>query len=161
MKARFLLGPGGGRRGPHRVGVGRGLHQPAEDRLRPKLRPAARRKLWCCWGSCSRRPSCSSCRGRPRRWWGRRCWRWGLPPGGVVAIQLLRLRSWGTIRPDLRGAFVLRVALGQVATLPLVIAGVAVLAGGPGGLYWLVPGTVFPILVALFAAWVLLVEINR
>ena len=70
MKARFLLGPGGGRRGPHQVGVGRGLYQPAEDRLRPKLRPAARRKLWCCWGSCSRRPSCSSCRGRPRRWRG-------------------------------------------------------------------------------------------
>jgi hypothetical protein len=78
--------------------------------------------------------------------------------GCVVAIQLLRLRSWGTMSPDLRGAFVLRVALGQVATLPLVIAGVAVLAGG---LYWLVPGTVFPILVALFAVWELLVEINR
>jgi hypothetical protein len=30
-----------------------------------------------------------------------------------------------------------------------------------GGLYWLVPGTVFPILVALFAVWELLVEINR
>jgi hypothetical protein len=67
----------------------------------------------------------------------------------------------GTIRSDLRGAFELRVALGQVATLPLVIAGVAVLAGGPGGLYWLVPSTVFPILVALFAVWELLVEINR
>ena len=50
------------------------------------------------------------------------------------------------------------LSLGQVATLPLVIAGVAVLAGG---LYWLVPGTVFPILVALFAVWELLVEINR
>jgi hypothetical protein len=78
--------------------------------------------------------------------------------GCVVAIQLLRLRSWGTMSPDLRGAFVLRVALGQVATLPLVIAGVAVLAGEG---YWLVPGTVFPILVALFAVWELLVEINR
>jgi hypothetical protein len=43
----------------------------------------------------------------------------------------------------------------------IVLPSVAVLAGGPGGLYWLVPGTVFPILVALFAAWVLLVEINR
>jgi hypothetical protein len=81
--------------------------------------------------------------------------------GCVVAIQLLRLRSWRTMRPDVRGAIVLRVALGQVATLSLVIAGVAVLAGGPGGLYWLVPGTVFPILVALFAGWELLVEINR
>jgi len=53
--------------------------------------------------------------------------------GCVVAIQLLRLRSWRTIRPDLRVAFVLRVALGQVATLPLVTAGVAVLAGGGEG----------------------------
>jgi hypothetical protein len=63
---------------------------------------------------------------------------------------------------EARSAWGLRAAgglsLGQVATLPLVIAGVAVLAGG---LYWLVPGTVFPILVALFAVWELLVEINR
>ncbi len=78
--------------------------------------------------------------------------------GCVVAIQL---RSWGTMRPDLRQVFVLRVALGQIATLPLVVAGIAVLAGGLGGLYWLVAGMVFSILVALFEAWVLLVEINR
>ena len=81
--------------------------------------------------------------------------------GWVVVIQLLRLRSWRAMRPDLRQAFVLRVALGQIATLPLVVAGIAVLAGGLGGLYWLVAGMIFSILVALFEAWVLLVEINR
>jgi hypothetical protein len=81
--------------------------------------------------------------------------------GCVVAIQLRRLTSWGTMRPDLRQAFMLRVALGQIATLPLVVAGIAVLVGGLGGLYWLVAGMVFSILVALFEAWVLLVEINR
>jgi hypothetical protein len=83
--------------------------------------------------------------------------------GWVVVIQLLRLRSWRAMRPDLRQAFVLRVALDQIATLPLVVAvaGIAVLAGGLGGLYWLVAGTVFSILVALFEAWVLLIEINR
>ena len=81
--------------------------------------------------------------------------------GWIVAIQLPRLRDWGTMRADLRGPFVLRVVLGQVATLPLVIAGVAVLWVGPGGLYWLMAGTVFSILAALFEAWVLLVEINR
>jgi hypothetical protein len=42
-----------------------------------------------------------------------------------------------------------------------VIAGVGVLWVGPGGLYWLVAGTIFSILAALFEAWVLLVEINR
>jgi uncharacterized membrane protein YesL len=81
--------------------------------------------------------------------------------GCVVAIQLLRLRSWGTMRPDLRQPFVLRVALGQIATLPLVVAGIAVLVAGLGGLYWLVAGMILSILVALFEAWVLLVEINR
>jgi hypothetical protein len=81
--------------------------------------------------------------------------------GWIVAIQLPRLRDWGTMRADLRGPFVLRVVVGQVATLPLVIAGVGVLSVGPGGLYWLMAGTVFSILAALFEAWVLLVEINR
>jgi modulator of FtsH protease len=81
--------------------------------------------------------------------------------GCVVVIQLLRLQYWGTMRPDLRQAFVLRVVLGQIATLPLVVAGITVLTGGLGGLYWLVAGMVLSILVALFEAWVLLVEINR
>jgi hypothetical protein len=81
--------------------------------------------------------------------------------GWVVAIQLLRLRSWRTMQSDLRGPFVLRVTLCQIATLPIVVAGIAVLTVGRGGLYWLVAGTVFAILVALFDAWVLLVEINR
>src|SRR5215217_1350179 len=53
--------------------------------------------------------------------------------GWIAAIQLPRLREWGTMRADLRVSFVLRVVLGQVATLTLVIAGVAVLWVGPGG----------------------------
>ena len=81
--------------------------------------------------------------------------------GWIVAIQLPRVRDWGTMRADLRGPLVVRVVLGQVATLPVVISGVVVLSVGPGGLYWLMAGTVFSILAALFEAWVLLVEINR
>ncbi len=65
------------------------------------------------------------------------------------------------MRPDLRQPFVLRVALGQIATLPLVVAGIAVLVAGLGGLYWLVAGMIFSTIVALFEAWVLLVEIHR
>ena len=78
-----------------------------------------------------------------------------------MTIQLQLLLRWGAMRPDLRLPFVLRVALGQIATLPLVIAGDTVLSVGLGGLYWLVAGTVFSIPAALFEAWVLLVEINR
>jgi modulator of FtsH protease len=86
---------------------------------------------------------------------GLAAWLW------IVAIQMPLLRHWGAMRADLRGPFVLRVVLGQVATLPLVIAGVAMLSVGLGGLYWLMASTVFSILAALLEAWVLLVEINR
>jgi hypothetical protein len=79
----------------------------------------------------------------------------------ILAIQLLRITEWATMSPDLRKPFVLRVALGQIALLTLVVAGIAVMALGPGGLYWLVAGTNLAILVALFDAWVLLIEINR
>jgi modulator of FtsH protease len=51
--------------------------------------------------------------------------------------------------------------MSQIATIPTIVAGIAVLAGGLGGLYWLVAGMVFSILAALFEAWVLLTEINR
>jgi hypothetical protein len=81
--------------------------------------------------------------------------------GWVLVIQVPRLRTWATIRPDLRQPFVLRVVLAQIATLLLVVSGFAVLAVGLGGLYWLVAGMIFSILVALFEAWVLLIEINR
>lgn len=81
--------------------------------------------------------------------------------GWVAYIQLLRLKGWQAMEPVLRRAFVLRVVLGQVATLPFIAAGIAVLTGGLGGLYWLVVGMVFSILVALVASWVLLIEINR
>jgi modulator of FtsH protease len=81
--------------------------------------------------------------------------------GWIVAIQSLRLKNWATMEPGLRKPFILRVVVAQVGTLPFVAAGFFVLVEGLGGLYWLVAGTVFSILAALFDAWVLLVEINR
>ena len=53
--------------------------------------------------------------------------------GWVGVIQLLRLRGWRAMGPDLRVAFVLRAVLGQAATLPFVAAGIAVLFEGLGG----------------------------
>lgn len=79
----------------------------------------------------------------------------------VVALQMLQPRNWRALGPVFHRTFVMRVALGQVATLPFVVAGIAVLGWGTDGLYWLVPGIVFSFMVALFDAWVLLIEINR
>ena len=79
----------------------------------------------------------------------------------VVTIQLLVLRNWRSLEPAFRRHFVPRVVLCQVATLPILAAGVGLLGWGEGGLYWLVVGVVLSFLVAVLDAWVLLVEIHR
>lgn len=70
-------------------------------------------------------------------------------------IRYLRLRSghpWSW--------FLYRAILGQLATVPFCVAGIALLAGAPDALYWLVPGFVFSFIAGGVSAWVLLVEIQ-
>src|SRR5215207_4788631 len=80
---------------------------------------------------------------------------------GIVALQLQLLPNLRSLEPNLRRHFVARVVLGQVATLPIVAAGVGVLLWGVGGLYLLVAGVMLSMLVAVEEAWVILVEIHR
>ena len=57
--------------------------------------------------------------------------------------------------------FVNRVVMGQFATLPFVVAGITLLLGMPGAMYWLVPGFIFSFVAGVVSSWVLLVEILR
>jgi hypothetical protein len=57
--------------------------------------------------------------------------------------------------------FLYRTVLGQLATIPFVVAALCLLAGICNGIYWLVPGFVFSFAAAMVSAWVLLVEILR
>jgi len=57
--------------------------------------------------------------------------------------------------------FAYRAILGQIATVPFCVAGIALLLGSPGALYWLVPGFAFSFIAGGLSAWVLLVEIQR
>jgi hypothetical protein len=54
-----------------------------------------------------------------------------------------------------------RIVMAQVAVLPLLVAGVSLLLRAGGGLYWLVPGVLLCLVVAVLDAWVLLIEILR
>jgi len=47
------------------------------------------------------------------------------------------------------------------ASLPPIVAGVSLMAGWGGGLYWLVPGVVITLVGCVLNTWVLLVEILR
>ncbi len=79
----------------------------------------------------------------------------------IVTIHLRHLRNWQALEANLRVNFMGRVVLGQLATLPFVAAGVAVLSWGVSGLYLLVAGVILSFVVAVAEAWVLLVEIHR
>jgi hypothetical protein len=76
----------------------------------------------------------------------------------LVIIHLRAVR--GRVGPS-SGALAGRIVVVQVAVLPLLVAGFSLLLGAGGGLYWLVPGVLLCLVVAVLDAWVLLIEILR
>jgi hypothetical protein len=77
----------------------------------------------------------------------------------LTAIWIRALRAPIPNQP--RFVPVISTVVTQAATLPIVVAGVSLLLGAGGGLYWLVPGMAFSLVVAVVNAWVLLVEVVR
>lgn len=55
----------------------------------------------------------------------------------------------------------MRSVFAELAVTPTVVAGVLMVAGLPGGLWWQAAGTMLCIAVGILDAWVLLVEILR
>jgi hypothetical protein len=67
----------------------------------------------------------------------------------------------GRADPQSRLAYASDLAIAELAVVPVVGAGVSLVAGAGGGLYWLVPAFVFAFVTAAVHGWVLLVEIKR
>lgn len=76
-------------------------------------------------------------------------------------VTVLDVRILRATESRYRRSFIFNMVLSQFATLPYIIAGIAILLSGAPGLYWLVPAIIFSFLKAILDAWVLLVEINR
>ena len=74
----------------------------------------------------------------------------------VLSVNILRGSN-----AQYRRVHVVNLLLNQVAMLPYLIAGISLLLGDEGGLYWVVPAIIFSLIKAIADAWVLLVEINR
>ncbi len=76
----------------------------------------------------------------------------------LVGLDVRNLRATDA---QYRRAYALNIVLSQLATLPYLIAGIAIMTNGLGGLYLLVPGVIFSLIKAILDSWVLLIEINR
>jgi hypothetical protein len=78
-----------------------------------------------------------------------------------VVPTALQIRAWGSHSYYTPQIALFRFLSYQIATLPAVITGLAVMGVVPGGLYWLGAFIVLALIVAMTNAWVLLVEIVR
>jgi hypothetical protein len=79
----------------------------------------------------------------------------------VIHLKAVRGRIGAVRIGPSRPVLVAWIATAQVAVLPFLVAGVSLLLQAGGGLYWLVPGVVLCLVVAVLNAWVLLIEILR
>ena len=78
-----------------------------------------------------------------------------------VILSLLHRHTLRHIETEFRRHATFNAAIGQLVALSWFLGGVALLVEGPVGLGWLVPSILASYVLALFNAWVLLVEINR
>jgi hypothetical protein len=79
--------------------------------------------------------------------------------GLIMTVLLVRIGAGAG--GATRAQYLLRRCLGQLASLPIIIAGISVIAGDGGGLYWLAFSSIVAIIAGMIGAWVLLVEILR
>ena len=82
--------------------------------------------------------------------------------GAAMAAALLVKRLRLPRAPDEPLTWTLTpTAVILASTLPMIAAGISVLVGGGGGLYWLVAELIAGFAGAVFNGWILLVEIHR
>lgn len=83
--------------------------------------------------------------------------------GAVIWIvqTILQVLQWRLRLDQPRWWIGWRIVLSQFATVPFCIAGVSLLTGLPGGLYWMAPACILSLWLGVASAWILLIEIMR
>jgi hypothetical protein len=82
--------------------------------------------------------------------------------GLVMTVSLVRIGSGAAnVGGATRSQYLGRLCLGQLASLPIIVAGISFITGDGGGLYWLALSTIVAVVAGMIGAWVLLVEILR
>ena len=81
---------------------------------------------------------------------------------GVVLVVAVTISAVRTHVPVTKWQWTIpTILLALASSVPMVIAGVTVMAGAGGGLYWAVGELILGFSIAIYHAWVLLIEILR
>jgi len=78
-----------------------------------------------------------------------------------VILSLLHRHTLKHIEDEFRRHAMFNATIGQLLALSWFLGGLALFFEGDAGIGWLVPSIMLSYVLALFNAWVLLVEINR
>jgi modulator of FtsH protease len=81
--------------------------------------------------------------------------------GGVMATQAIWVTARTPVEGDRRSWRVERLVTLLLPSAMFLGGGLSLIAGGGGGLYWVLAATVFAFIVSAINAWVLLVEVLR
>lgn len=79
----------------------------------------------------------------------------------VVGLAILNVAQWRLVDARFRTRLLVHIVLGRIGVLFFAAAGMTLMFGVGGGLYWAAPALIFSLGAAVYNAWVLLIEIVR
>jgi len=86
---------------------------------------------------------------------------WELLGGGAIWAAITSLRMSRSVDWAGDRHLASRIVTPVIATFPLVVGAISLIAGSGGGLYWIAAGIVASVFAAVINAWIVLVEILR
>jgi hypothetical protein len=78
-----------------------------------------------------------------------------------IFVTNLHRTAYHEQKDTLLAYLTIRITIAQVATIPIIVSGISLILKAGGGLAWLAFGLAMCIVVAVFDAWVLTIEIVR
>jgi hypothetical protein len=87
-----------------------------------------------------------------------------LAGGGAALATILLLIAWSGFQLPTRQPLswrITRIVAALASSVPILVAGISLLAEAGGGLYWLLAGILLALIAGVANAWVLLVEVVR
>jgi modulator of FtsH protease len=78
-----------------------------------------------------------------------------------LASVIIQVNSYRVAKDQPAVRWMTRITASTITLVPIVIGGVLIGSGDPGGFYWVAPGVLLALVAGVLNTWILLVEILR